>query len=181
MVQAKKRRSGWRAALPWFLLAAALGLWTLGGGHGGPTLPPGRAAPELRLPATGGEFDLSAHRGRVVVLAFWATWCPACRAEAPALSRLHSEIEASGDIVLGVSVDTEPLEEIERAARGLGMTYPIARAERADLDRFQVQLLPTIYVIDPDGQVVESFTGGVGATRLREAVQSAHDSRLSAR
>ncbi len=143
------------------------------GGRGGPTLPEGRPAPELTVTSTDGEFDLGAQRGQVVVLAFWATWCPACRAEGPTLSRVHEQIRGAGDLVLGVSVDVEPLPQIERAARRLGMSYPIARVARTDVERFQVDLLPTIYVIGPDGSISQSFTGAVGEARLLQAVRDA--------
>jgi len=175
------KRSAWRAAWPWFLLAAALGLWLFVGGGRGAALPEGRRAPALTVETTAGDFDLAAQEGKVVVLAFWATWCPACRAEGPALSRVHERIRAAGDEVLGVSVDHEPLPQIARAARQLGMSYPIAKADRAALDRFQVEFLPTIYVIGPDGSIAESFTGPVGETQLLEAVQNARDQRLSSR
>lgn len=160
-------RSGLRAAWPWLLLAGALALFTLVGPRGG--LPEGRAAPALVAPMREGSFDLAAERGRVVVLAFWATWCAACRAEAPALSRLH----ARGARVFGVSVDALPLARVDAAARRFGMTYPIALATRADAERFGVEVLPTIYVIAPDGRVAASFTGAASERALREAVDRA--------
>lgn len=158
-----------RAAWPWFLLAGALTLWVFVG-HGGEHLPQGDLAPELRIPSSDGELDLSAEQGRVVVLAFWATWCGACRAEGPVLSRVHERLAAEGDTVVGVSVDTMPLERVVASARGFGMTYPIALGTRADAERFSVSLLPTIYVIGPDGRIVESFTGGASESTILEAV-----------
>lgn len=169
-------RRALRAGWPWLALAAALGLWTIGT-HGGATLTEGATAPALAVPWTGeGEFDLGDQRGHVVVLAFWATWCPACRTEGPVLSRVQEQIEGHGDRVVGVSVDEAPLDAIGRAATQLGMTYPIAKATRTDLDRFSVELLPTIYVIGRDGRIVESFTGAVGEERILEAVVRARGS-----
>lgn len=165
-------RGGLRAAWPWFLLAGALTLWTFAG-RGGSTLPTGRSAPALQVASTVGDFDLAAREGHVVVLAFWATWCAACRAEGPVLSRVHRQLEARGDGVMGVSVDTMPLGSVADAARRLGMTYPIAVADHAVVDRFEVEVLPTIYVIGPDGRVARTFTGGVGEAALLEAVEEA--------
>ncbi|MEZ4335112.1 MAG: TlpA disulfide reductase family protein [Sandaracinaceae bacterium] len=161
-----------RVAWPWFLLAGALTLWVFVG-HGGERLPEGDPAPALHLPSSEGELDLAAEQGRVVVLAFWATWCSACRAEGPVLSRVHERLAAQGDGVVGVSVDTIPLERVVSAARGFGMTYPIALGTRADAERFSVSLLPTIYVIAPDGRIAESFTGGASESTILEAVARA--------
>src|SRR5690606_19084133 len=96
---------------PWLLLAASIGLrFSWGGGGSGPTA--GGLAPALRAPWTEDEqpFALASRRGHVTVVAFWATWCPACRAEGPALARLHGRIAPHGDAVVGLSLDEAPLE-----------------------------------------------------------------------
>lgn len=164
-----------RSAMPWVLVAAAAVLWVFWSraGHSGP--PEGEPAPELRVPWTQGDapFDLEAQRGSVVVLAFWATWCPACRSEGPVLSRVQRRLEGSGDSVVGVSIDNHPLPAVASAARGLGMTYPIALATRSDAARFGVELLPTIVVVAPDGRVSASLAGTVGEDRLMQAVERA--------
>lgn len=166
-----------RAAWPWLLVAATVALWTLGSPGGG-GLATNAVAPALELPWTeDGRFELAAQRPHVVVLTFWATWCPACRAEAPTLSRVHARIAPHGDSVVGVSADRGALEPIAARARQLGMRYPIAVATRADLDRFQVDRLPTIYVIDGAGRVRETFVGAVGEARLLEAVEAARVTR----
>lgn len=74
---------------------------------------------------------------------------------------------------MGVSVDEGPLEAIARTAQRFEMTYPIARATRDDITRYGVELLPTIYVVGSDGRIAASFVGGVGESRLREAVDAA--------
>jgi thiol-disulfide isomerase/thioredoxin len=163
---------------PWLLVLGAAALWMFGGRSGsGPER--GEPAPALSVPWTSSEepFDLAAQRGQVTVLAFWATWCPACRAEGPTLARLHDRIAPQGDSVVGVSIDDAPLEAIARSARQLGMTYPIAKGTRADTSRFSVELLPTIVVVAPDGRVAETFAGPVGESRLLEAVESARTMR----
>ncbi len=158
---------------PWLLLGTAIVLWVYWSGPTS-TLPTGQPAPALVVPWTeDGHFDLAEQRGHVTVIAFWATWCPACRAEGPALSRLAQRIAPAGDRVVGVSVDTGTLDGIASAARQLGMTYPIALATRADVDRFAVQLLPTVVVVGPDGRVASSFAGSVGEQTLIEAVEAA--------
>lgn len=167
-------RRGLRAAWPWLLLAGALSLWVVESfQHGGDGVPEGEAAPELSLASTDGTFSLEAQRGQVVVMAFWATWCSACRAEAPVLARLQQRLADSGDRVVGVSVDELSLEDIARAASRLGMSYTIAKATPDVVERYGVELLPTIYVIGPDGHVFRTFTGTVSESTLLEAVEEA--------
>lgn len=181
-----RARQALRSSWPWLLLAGALALWFFAGRGGGTLLPEGEAAPRLEIPWNGGAadeaaFSLEDQRGRVVVLAFWATWCPACRREGPTLSRVHERIAPAGDRVIGVSVDRGSLQDIGRAAERLGMRYPIAQATREDTARFGVELLPTVYVVGPDGRVRASFTGGVGEEQLVEAVEAARDDAVARR
>jgi len=171
---------GLRAAWPWFLLAAALALWTFSG-RGGSGLPRGEEIPPLTVMTTDGELTLGEPRSGVTVLAFWATWCPSCRTEGPVLSRVHERIRARGDRVVGLSVDDMPLERIASAARRYGMAYPVARVTRAQSDAYSVELLPTIYVVAADGHVTETFTGAVSERALLDAIDAARDHRVSAR
>lgn len=169
-----RRKSPLRAAWPWLLLAGAVALWTFVG-RGGSLVDAGEAAPPLEVPWTGSDapFSLAEARGEPVVLAFWATWCPACRQEGPVLS----QVAERGHRVVGVSVDEAPLASVAEAARGYGMTYPIALGTRADAERFGVTHLPTVYVVGSDGRVAASFTGPVGEGRLLDAIESADVTR----
>src|SRR5688500_2433996 len=147
----RRERSIWsrlRTQWPWLIVVGAFASWVAWGGSGSP-LPEGEAAPALAIPWTVDDsgFDLREQRGHVTVLAFWATWCPACREEGPELSRVHRTIERRGDRVVGVSVDNAPLPAIANVARQLGMTYPIALAQRGDSERFRVDLLPSVIVV----------------------------------
>lgn len=167
----RRPRSLLRSAWPFLLLVGAVALWTFAGRGGGSLVDAGEAAPSLEVPWTESDapFSLAHARGEVVVLAFWATWCPACRQEGPILARVADR----GHRVIGVSVDEGALPAIERAARGFGMTYPIALGTRADAERFGVDLLPTIYVVDAEGRVAETFTGSVSEDRLLAAIDAA--------
>lgn len=171
---------GLRAAWPWFLLAGALALWTFSG-RGGGGLPEGEPAPALTVATTEGELTVGAPQDGVTVLAFWATWCPSCRAEGPVLSRVHERIRARGDRVVGLSVDEMPLPQIASAARRYQMGYPVARVTRAQSDAYSVELLPTIYVVAADGHITDRFTGAVSERTLLAAVEAARAHRLSAR
>ncbi len=162
---------GWvRRALPWVLLAIAAWL-AFGDLAQDPLVEDGGVAPALEAElATGGAFDLAAHRGEVVVLNFWATWCAPCRAEAPALSRVHQHLVGSGGGVVGISTDRGALETIADHALSLGMDYPIGRTDPATIESYRVSQLPTTYVVSPDGMITWSHVGAVSEERLRAAV-----------
>lgn len=119
----------------------------------------------------GQELNLQQPAG-VVVLNFWATWCRPCREEAPILSRIHRELGDAGRVV-GVAIDGASLDDVTRAARELGMSYPIALSSPSLARRFRVQGVPTTYVIDPHGEIVHSAVGMVDHDRLARAIEAA--------
>jgi cytochrome c biogenesis protein CcmG/thiol:disulfide interchange protein DsbE len=132
----------------------------------------GHPAPDFSLNALdGGEVTLSDFRGQPIVLNFWATWCPPCRAEVPAL-QAASESFAGEAVILGVDVGENPAT-VQRFAEEHGVTYPVALDQSAQVAQaYRVRAFPTTYLIDERGVVVEIFTGPLNepliATRLNE-------------
>lgn len=126
----------------------------------------GFLAPDFVLASTDGEqVRLSSLRGQPVVLNFWATWCPPCRAEMPALEELWrrstSDATSDGVIVLGVN-QGERAEIVERFARGtVNTTFPLLLdTEQAVGKRYGVRALPTTFFVDADGRIQEIKIGG---------------------
>ncbi|MFW5743611.1 MAG: redoxin domain-containing protein [Spirochaetota bacterium] len=102
----------------------------------------------------GGETSLSDHRGKVVFLNFWATWCPPCREEMPSMQTLYDELADEGLEMLAVNV----LEDAE-TARGFieeqGFTYPVPLDTNGRvMIRYGVRAYPTTYIIDREGNVL---------------------------
>lgn len=121
----------------------------------------GELAPPLAVPAVGGgRFDLSALRGKVVVINYWATWCSPCRTEMPALDAFYARFHDRGVELIGISVDrTRDREDVLRAARTV--RYPVAIVGDATADGFgKPATLPTTYVIDRAGIVRIVMTPG---------------------
>lgn len=115
------------------------------------------------------EFDKE-FKGKVVLLNFWATWCPPCIKEIPELIKLHKKYKSEGFSVVGITVDEILREEIEQFVQKNSMDFPIlgniksqesfnvgyAIAEAAGI-RFTG--IPTTYLIDRNGKIVKSYIG----------------------
>ena len=118
-------------------------------------------APELALRDLNGRtVRLSAYRGKVVVINFWATWCPPCRAEMPDLIRLQREYASHGLQIIGITFPPENKTRVQRFARSLKVNYPIVLGTRQIRDRFSSEeVLPLTVVIDRDGKVNDIISG----------------------
>lgn len=138
---------------------------------------PVRAAPELALPVLGGgEVSLSALRGRVVVVNFWATWCPPCRAELPEL--LSFAASPGEETVTLLSVNLTSTEKSVDAVRKLVEERGLPFAVPLDLSgaaarAWGVQVVPTTFVVSPRGDITATRTGAVDAGWLRREVRKA--------
>ncbi len=98
-------------------------------------------------------------KGKVVLLNFWATWCAPCRAEIPDLIKLQKKYEGKLQII-GLSDDTGSADSVRDFVKKAGMNYPIAFASPELEAKFGgVMGLPTSFLIDPDGRVVQKHVG----------------------
>jgi thiol-disulfide isomerase/thioredoxin len=127
-------------------------------------------APELALPDLGGaEQKLSAYRGKVVLVNFWATWCAPCRKEMPALVKLQDEYGEKGFQVVAVTVDTESFhDKVIAYAKDAKLNFPVWFGSTANLDPFGFgTLLPSTAIVDRDGRIVERIEGVVDEAAVR--------------
>ena len=120
-------------------------------------------APDFALEDTERKpWRLSALRGQVVVVNFWATWCPPCRRELPSLEALHRAVADKGVVVLGIDAG-EPWDAVNGYLIDLkpALTFPILTDERGEVMRaWQVKGLPTTFVIDRQGRFALRALGG---------------------
>src|SRR5579863_4301472 len=106
----------------------------------------------------GNFISTAAWKGKVVLLNFWATWCPPCRAEVPLLVDLAARYKDRLQIV-GVSLDDGP-EEVRAFVKDEGINYPVVMASREILAEYGgVPALPTLFVVNADGNVVQKHEG----------------------
>jgi thiol-disulfide isomerase/thioredoxin len=119
------------------------------------------SAPQFALKdLNGSTVRLRAYRGKVVLINFWATWCPPCRAEMPDLVRLQREHAKQGLQIIGITYPPEDETEVRRFARSLKVNYPIILGTRQIKARFSSdENLPLTVVIDRDGKVSDIISG----------------------
>jgi cytochrome c biogenesis protein CcmG, thiol:disulfide interchange protein DsbE len=119
----------------------------------------GEAAPSLVVPELSGRtFDLAAMRGRVVIVNFWATWCPPCRQEMPALDAFYRRYHGEGLDLIGLSIDrTHDQAEVPKVMQAF--SYPAAILSEASINGFGTPgALPSTFVVDGNGVVRARFT-----------------------
>lgn len=138
----------------------------------------GKPAPDFTLPVAangdaGARMQLAELKGRPVVIDFWASWCGPCAVQAPILDRLARKYEGRGLVVLGVNIDDPPAVAKEYARRK-GLSYPILvdPSDQAAV-KYGVSKLPSVIVVDRQGNVTSFLTGVVDEPSLDEAISAA--------
>ena len=121
----------------------------------------GYLAPDWVLESLSGErFTLSGLSGQVVVLNFWATWCPPCRSEMPAIEQVYRTHRDQGLTVIAVNVQ-EAQEQTQAFVEEMGLTFPVlADRDGSVSTRYRVTSLPTTFIIDRAGVIREVAVGG---------------------
>ena len=122
----------------------------------------GERAPDFTLPALNrGSLSLHDFSGQVVVLNFWATWCPPCVEETPGLEKFAERMRSQGVAVMGVSVDQDGVA-LQTFAAQQHLSFPIGRdPDRSLANRYGTFQFPETYIIDQDGRVAEKLIGPV--------------------
>jgi thiol-disulfide isomerase/thioredoxin len=167
------------------ILAAGLMWMSAGGEDGGvPALAPGRDVvvelsdrpiplPDLALVDLDGQPVTNASlKGKVALINFWATWCGPCREEIPMLAALQAHYR-DRLVVVGLSIDERPADDVKAFAAGLGVNYPVAMSTRALEQAFGgVTAVPATFVVDPSGRIVQRHLGLLQGPRTEHEVRA---------
>jgi peroxiredoxin len=129
------------------------------------------AAPELNLVDMAGDsVSLRDYAGSVVLVNLWATWCPPCKEEMPALQSFYEKHRTEGFVLIGINQE-ETLEVVEPFVADFGLTFPIWLDENYLAQRkFNTMNLPSSFVIDRGGTVRLLWVGGVSERFLEKHV-----------
>jgi thiol-disulfide isomerase/thioredoxin len=159
------------------LLFVAVGVYVALHGRGrivrGPTAQQHSIAPDFSLPQLNGQFlQLSAYRGKVVLLDFWATWCTPCREEIPHLVELQNKYRDRGLEIIGVSMDDSP-DPVREFYQRFQMNYPVVMGNADIGERYGGVLgLPIAFIIDRDGRIYAKHIGATEASVLEQDVRT---------
>ena len=131
------------------------------------------AVPAFELTALDGTpISASQLRGKVVLLNFWATWCPPCRVEMPGFQHTYDRLRDRGFVVVGVAMDANGSAAVARFLGDRHITYPVAMASPGIVASFGgVSLLPTSFLIDREGRIRNEVKGMFASLTLAQAVE----------
>ncbi len=120
-----------------------------------------RTAPAWKLKDLEGKtVQLADFKGKVVILDFWATWCPPCRAEIPGFVALAKKYGAQGLAVVGVALDQGGEGLVKRFVKEQGVNYPVVLGDDEVVKAFGgIEAIPTTFVLDRSGRIVSHHVG----------------------
>ena len=119
-------------------------------------------APDIKLTdLNGNKFKLSDYKGKVIIVNFWAVWCPPCKAEIPHLIKLNDKYKADGLVIIGIAIDSGKDEKIRKKAEEFTVNYPIINGDDSSIRKSfpPVRAVPTSLIINKEGQIFNNYQG----------------------
>ena len=116
---------------------------------------------------------LAAYKGKRLLVNFWATWCPPCRAEIPDLIALHNQYHNNKFAVLGVAMDYDSAQQVADFVHKMHISYPIVLGdEKLASEVGQVEGLPTSYLFNPQGKIVAMQVGALSREDIEHYIDN---------
>ena len=124
---------------------------------------PGSPAPDFQLEDNNGnQISLSALRGKVVLVNFWATWCPPCRAEMPSMEKLNNAMAGEDFVMLAINVEANGRLSVAEFLKETSHTFPILYDEQGVVQQlYGVYKFPESFVITKDGMIDDKVIGAI--------------------
>ena len=123
----------------------------------------GFPAPNFTFPDLNGhQVSLSDHRGKVVIINIWATWCPPCRQEMPSMQKLYERFKGENFEILAVSIDSTGREAVAPFVQTMNLTFPVLLDSKEDIGTlYGLTGVPESFIIDKEGIVVQKIIGPI--------------------
>ena len=156
-------------------LVAILTFFVISGG----LILPGEILASTRMPSfalenvrDGKIVDSSVFKGKVLLLTFFATWCPPCLEEVPVLIKLHEEMADAGFSVIGMSVDQQGPASVAKFIEKKAINYPVFLAESKTANDFGgIYGIPVAFLVNKTGNVVKKYTGYINHAILEKDIR----------
>ena len=134
---------------------------------------PSSSAPDFTLAdLSGNKVRLSDQKGKVVLIEFWATWCPPCRASIPGIERLYRTYGEKGLAVLAISMDEGGWDKVKAFSEEHGITYPVLQGNDDVATKYMVRMIPAVYIVDRQGTIAKQFIGGGSDQDIEKEIQA---------
>jgi len=131
------------------------------------------AAPDFMLQDLAGKHvRLADLKGSVVLVEFWATWCPPCRESIPGMERLNKAYRDKGLVVLGVSLDTSGADTVKSFVRESGISYPILQGSEEVASKYMVRAIPAMFLVNKEGMIARQYLGGAEGDTLEKDIKA---------
>lgn len=131
------------------------------------------AAPDFTLQdLSGRDVRLADLKGKVVLLEFWATWCPPCREAIPGIERLHEAYHDKGLVTLGISMDDGDWDTVREFVKQYRIGYPVLKGNEDISTKYMIRVIPTLYLIDRNGIIAKQYVGGGNEDVLEKAIRA---------
>ncbi|SOC21663.1 peroxiredoxin [Ureibacillus xyleni] len=133
-------------------------------------------APDFTLSDMNGtHINLSDLRGKIVILNFWATWCPPCRAEMPHMQNFYEKNKDNGVEIIAVNLTAldEGKQAVEKFINEYGLTFPVVLDESGSVGKlYEILTIPTSYIIDAKGRIFQKFVGSMDEQIMEDMIKS---------
>jgi peroxiredoxin len=136
-----------------------------------PGLPIGEKAPDFELKTLDGKtVKLSDYRGKKVILNFWATWCPPCKAEMPDIQKYYNEADDNVEIL---AVNIDPQYDVKKFIRDANVTFPVLLDSKDEVNTlYRILTIPTTYFIDGEGIIRSKHLSVMTTEIIREHIKN---------
>lgn len=128
----------------------------------------GNVLPDFSVTDLNGKSkNIKEFRGKTVMLNFWATWCPPCRAEMPSMEKLWNKSKNKNFVIVAVSVDESSTSKVTEFIKKNKYTFPVFHDVSGKLaEMFLIRSIPTTYIVDKSGVIVSKYLGAEDWSKL---------------